>query len=154
MTGIVADLLTRGDHPRGVKVRLRDGRVGRVQALVSQEEGERGERSVGGADADLGRNGEGEFAGRGGRSRGYRQERDIRDEDEYLYDESKQASRGNEGLFGALEAADRKHKAAAGGKMVDEGGYEVVTCPVCMVFKGDERAVQHHVEEHYIDHYK
>lgn len=38
--------------------------------------------------------------------------------------------------------------------MVDEGGYEVVTCPVCMVFKGDERAVQHHVEEHYIDHYK
>jgi len=28
--GIVAELLTRGDHPRGVKVRLQDGQVGRV----------------------------------------------------------------------------------------------------------------------------
>lgn len=26
--GFVGELLTRGDHPRGVKVRLRDGRVG------------------------------------------------------------------------------------------------------------------------------
>ncbi|KAF2785995.1 hypothetical protein K505DRAFT_192181, partial [Melanomma pulvis-pyrius CBS 109.77] len=34
--GIVADLLTRGDHPRGVKVRLRDGRVGRVQKVVEE----------------------------------------------------------------------------------------------------------------------
>lgn len=33
--GTVAQLLTRGDHPRGVKVRLTDGRVGRVQQLVS-----------------------------------------------------------------------------------------------------------------------
>ena len=32
--GVVSDILTRGDHHRGVKVRLRDGRVGRVQALL------------------------------------------------------------------------------------------------------------------------
>ncbi|CAK4028800.1 Hypothetical predicted protein [Lecanosticta acicola] len=31
--GIVQDLLTRGDHPRGIKVRLQDGRVGRVQRM-------------------------------------------------------------------------------------------------------------------------
>ena len=32
-SGRVADGLTRGNHPRGVKVRLQDGRVGRVQSL-------------------------------------------------------------------------------------------------------------------------
>ncbi|KAF2209422.1 hypothetical protein CERZMDRAFT_11921, partial [Cercospora zeae-maydis SCOH1-5] len=31
--GIVKDVLTRGDHPRGIKVRLADGRVGRVQRI-------------------------------------------------------------------------------------------------------------------------
>lgn len=35
VTGTVAQLLTRGDHPHGVKVRLTDGRVGRVQQLTS-----------------------------------------------------------------------------------------------------------------------
>ncbi|OCK96062.1 uncharacterized protein K441DRAFT_554007 [Cenococcum geophilum 1.58] len=36
--GIVGELLTRGDHPRGIKVRLRDGRVGRVQGLCGEAE--------------------------------------------------------------------------------------------------------------------
>ena len=34
--GIVRDLLTRSAfHPRGIKVRLTDGQVGRVQQIVS-----------------------------------------------------------------------------------------------------------------------
>jgi len=32
-TGQISDILTRGDHPRGIKVRLTDGQVGRVQSL-------------------------------------------------------------------------------------------------------------------------
>ena len=33
--GVVAEILTRSSsHPHGIKVRLRDGRVGRVQAIV------------------------------------------------------------------------------------------------------------------------
>ena len=32
--GVVGEVLTRGDHPRGVKVRLVDGRVGRVVGLL------------------------------------------------------------------------------------------------------------------------
>lgn len=32
-TGQVADILTRGDHPRGIKVRLADGQIGRVQSI-------------------------------------------------------------------------------------------------------------------------
>ena len=35
--GVVADILTRGNHPRGIKVRLLDGQVGRVQRMGSAE---------------------------------------------------------------------------------------------------------------------
>ncbi|MBN2151261.1 MAG: YwbE family protein [Candidatus Lokiarchaeota archaeon] len=35
--GVVKDVLTNSsNHPRGIKVRLQDGRVGRVQAIVSR----------------------------------------------------------------------------------------------------------------------
>ncbi|KAF1958316.1 hypothetical protein CC80DRAFT_385642, partial [Byssothecium circinans] len=167
--GIVADLLTRGDHPRGVKVRLRDGRVGRVQRLCSEEEGEKGEGLVGGRDAGLGRNGEGAGGGasggigvggrRGGRG-GFVHVRDIREDDEYFYDEqSVPESRGHGGLFAALEAADKEHEELRGwdgeageipqGEGVGGSGSEVAKCPVCGVFEGDERAVAFHVEEHF-----
>ncbi|KAF7953477.1 uncharacterized protein EAE97_000876 [Botrytis byssoidea] len=63
--GFVGELLTRGDHPRGVKVRLRDGRVGRVQRLCTEGEAEEGEGGMRG----LGRNGE-VGGGEGGRSVG------------------------------------------------------------------------------------
>jgi uncharacterized repeat protein (TIGR03833 family) len=36
--GVVKDILTRSaNHPRGIKVRLRDGKIGRVQEVVTQE---------------------------------------------------------------------------------------------------------------------
>lgn len=34
-TGTIADFLTRGNHPRGIKVRLSDGKIGRVRSLAS-----------------------------------------------------------------------------------------------------------------------
>ncbi|KIW65819.1 hypothetical protein PV04_08041 [Phialophora macrospora] len=34
--GTVSQLLTRHNHPRGIKVKLTDGRVGRVQQILSQ----------------------------------------------------------------------------------------------------------------------
>jgi uncharacterized repeat protein (TIGR03833 family) len=34
-SGQVSDILTRGDHPRGIKVRLTDGQIGRVQSLAA-----------------------------------------------------------------------------------------------------------------------
>jgi uncharacterized repeat protein (TIGR03833 family) len=146
VSGIVADLLTRGDHPRGVKVRLRDGRVGRVQRIVSVEEGERGEGVVGGAGANLGRDGAGSSRGGGFGMRGGRMERDIREEDDYLYDESKVVTR-NDGLFGALEEADQRWREQSGGGKKEH--VDVVVCPVCAEFEGDERAVAHHVEGHF-----
>ena len=36
--GVVRDVLTRSArHPHGIKVRLRDGRVGRVQKIISPD---------------------------------------------------------------------------------------------------------------------
>lgn len=78
--------------------------------------------------------------------RGGRVERDIRDEDEYLYDEGRE-ERGSEGLFGALEEADRKWREERSGGVKKEE--EVVVCPVCGEFEGDERAVAFHVEGHF-----
>jgi uncharacterized repeat protein (TIGR03833 family) len=37
-TGNISDILTRGDHPRGIKVRLTDGQIGRVQSLAPSHE--------------------------------------------------------------------------------------------------------------------
>ncbi|NWF95029.1 MAG: YwbE family protein [Candidatus Thorarchaeota archaeon] len=35
--GVVKEILTNSEiHPRGIKVRLRDGRVGRVQAIIGR----------------------------------------------------------------------------------------------------------------------
>lgn len=147
MTGIVADVLTSGDHPRGVKVRLRDGRVGRVQGLVAEAEGERGEAEVGGAEAGLGRNGEEERGrGRGGRgARGaFRGVRDVRD-DEYVWDESRERQLGEYFAGLDLEGTPREVGVRDGFKS------ELVTCPVCTVFEGDERAVAFHVEQHFQD---
>ncbi|KAI4168702.1 MAG: hypothetical protein LQ343_006206 [Gyalolechia ehrenbergii] len=36
-SGRIAGILTKGDHPRGIKVRLTDGQIGRVQSLSLQE---------------------------------------------------------------------------------------------------------------------
>ena len=57
-TGHIAQILTKGNHPRGIKVRLNDGQIGRVQSLSSaapivtssphQNEVEAFERSIGG----------------------------------------------------------------------------------------------------------
>lgn len=33
--GKITDILTKGDHPRGIKVRLADGQIGRVQSIYS-----------------------------------------------------------------------------------------------------------------------
>ena len=36
-TGQIDQLLTRGNHPRGIKVRLTDGQIGRVQSLTGSD---------------------------------------------------------------------------------------------------------------------
>jgi hypothetical protein len=83
---------------------------------------------------------------RGTGMRGGRIERDIRDEDEYLYDENRRPEVASSGLFAALEQADQRHRQERGGPVSNE---KVATCPVCGEFEGDETAVAHHVESHF-----
>jgi uncharacterized repeat protein (TIGR03833 family) len=160
--GIVGELLTRGDHPRGIKVRLQDGRVGRVQRIVSQETAMAGFAGLSGS----GRNGEmgaesnvgvkttsGSIRGFSGRRYG-----------DFRTDEP------DEPLNAGLSLADyvvtkakgkgRQKKQNALGPEGDLGEDEDTNipsddpvtsskCPVCGEFEGDEAAVAHHVNGHF-----
>ena len=77
--GLIQDILTKGDHPQGVKVRLVDGRVGRVQSLgegcSSTSSGSSavifgGEKGVGGSRGLDGGSGDGGGIGRKAGSNG------------------------------------------------------------------------------------
>ncbi|KAL9094836.1 MAG: hypothetical protein Q9165_002785 [Trypethelium subeluteriae] len=125
--GTVQDVLTRGDHPRGIKVRTSDGRVGRVQRLSSSgvEETPQGSHiNMMRTDAELETPGEPVSEQRGLSLGDFlpisEDERDERDRD------------------------DENDRVA-----VDQDEAGVSACPVCGKFKGDETAVAHHVGTHF-----
>jgi uncharacterized repeat protein (TIGR03833 family) len=153
--GIVDEVLTSGDHPRGIKVRLVDGRVGRVQAMVSA----RTAREASAGLVDLGRDGENasQSSARGGRRPQFT---DVRD-DPYDY-ESNQASRSGPSLMDYVRQKPvrtrkgRQSTIGANDEAVEESSVqqgvtasELVKCPVCNEFEGDEGAVAHHVNSHF-----
>ena len=81
---------------------------------------------------------------------GGRVERDIRDEDEYLFENRGAVS--DAGYLAVLEEADRRHDARRGLAGQDlPGKTETAVCPVCGEFEGDEVAVAHHVEQHFAE---
>ena len=140
--GVVQDVLTSGDHWRGVKVRLRGGLVGRVQRLVdesnpsSETTGEGEENLDGRVSASAPPRGR--FAGR---------YTDIRQDEEleeppprsladfirFPDEEQGESARGDEGF-------------AADGQQHDFKGAGI-KCPICEAFEGDEMAVTHHIEQ-------
>ncbi|KAK0724080.1 hypothetical protein B0H67DRAFT_640651 [Lasiosphaeris hirsuta] len=125
--GVVQDVLTRGNHPRGIKVRLADGRVGRVQSMAA----------VGG--------GSGSAAAAVPPSNG-QPERGGREEEE----EEEEGPTAAVGLDAYLKPARRRQgRGRAGGE--GTGGEEALSCPVCGEFEGDEAAVAHHVAGHFDD---
>ena len=174
--GTVAELLTRGNHPRGIKVRLQDGRVGRVQRMASEEEAKVGSEGLSG----LGRNGEagggtggqigldekseqmqsrmmgapiGGFTGR--KYGDYRLE--APDEppanelslDDYIVTKgSKKNRRGKSAQKDAEPGVDNDgiEEPAETGSTSQSA---TMLCPVCEEFEGDEVAVAHHVSGHF-----
>ncbi|KAI1849985.1 hypothetical protein JX265_003358 [Neoarthrinium moseri] len=162
--GIVKDVLTRGDHHRGIKVRLADGRIGRVQRMDSGAAGSR--EGTSGASAP----GAGDSTQpppafdalppprHSGRRPRYR---DIRS------DEPLEAPQEQIDLSAYIVAPKRKGKGRKSRPLDDDvpddqpsapatgsGGIADVssataTCPVCGTFEGDEAAVAHHVAEHF-----
>ncbi|KXJ88300.1 hypothetical protein Micbo1qcDRAFT_166962 [Microdochium bolleyi] len=162
VSGTVRDVLTRGDHHRGIKVRLADGRIGRVQSLarpaasgMTVADGTSSSPSaVGGDDpATVARDLQiQQYTRRPGKYRDIREDEPLEapaeqtDLSAYIKParprgKGKKAttaySNGNEG-------ADLQQPPPPGDVVS-----ATVTCPVCSVFEGDEAAVAHHVAEHF-----
>ncbi|KAG0651962.1 hypothetical protein D0Z07_1362 [Hyphodiscus hymeniophilus] len=135
--GIVADVLTNGNHPRGIKVRLVDGRVGRVQKIVTEEEARAGSDGLSG----LSRNGE--QAADTFPPRIDRRIRDMRHEDETGIPASGYSLADFLPVENPLREEHTELLPAA------ETSGPVSTCPVCGEFEGDEFAVSHHVNSHF-----
>ncbi|UNI25076.1 hypothetical protein JDV02_010781 [Purpureocillium takamizusanense] len=166
--GIVAELLTRGDHPRGIKVRLRGGQVGRVQRMADNTT-TTAASSYSSSFPSWGRNGEeaGSSSNNNNNNRvaapplsaGRFTHRytDVRRElDEFP---EGPPARSLADFMPALLPDNEDAAAATGGErrrrveeedVSDAGLPPVVRCPVCEAFEGDETAVTHHVErEHF-----
>jgi uncharacterized repeat protein (TIGR03833 family) len=173
--GSIAEILTNGDHPHGIKVRLTDGRVGRVQRLATKEEAEAGTSTQ-----QLGRNGEstlqvhgsnGEFQARGpgtvtyhdARTDGYDYEYSRREDaglslEDYVVQKPRRGRRnaaksGNSSAEHTVDAeqrnpSPRNDTAELTGTPSATLTATTTVCPVCP-FEGDEDAVSHHVTSHF-----
>ncbi|KAH9213939.1 hypothetical protein DL95DRAFT_390063 [Leptodontidium sp. 2 PMI_412] len=170
--GTVAELLTRGNHPRGIKVRLQDGRVGRVQRMASEEEARAGSAGLSG----LGRDGESgggglidemgdgrspmmgsQIGGFTGRKYGdYRLDApdepptpELSLEDYIVTKGNKKNRRGKnvQKIGPDPETADDGPASPSGNESALKSATSV--CPVCGEFEGDEAAVAHHVNGHF-----
>jgi uncharacterized repeat protein (TIGR03833 family) len=136
--GVVADVLTSGNHPCGIKVRLVDGRVGRVQRMVTEEEAKAGLDGLNGLRRD-GEQGGSQFVPRpAGRMR----HRDVREEEEMT-----PTSGYNLSDFLPLGHPLREESTTLIPPVETSG--QLSTCPVCGEFEGDEVAVSHHVNSHF-----
>ena len=162
--GTVAHVLTRGDHHRGIKVRLVDGRVGRVQSMVPGTDGDLSMQSstssyatdnpsfsppitptpeatrVPGGDR------------RRPRYRGARLEEplDVAPEQidlgAYIIPSRR---KGGDKKGANVSQASRAENSSNNNSQELDVTSAVVTCPVCGAFEGDETAVAHHVAEHF-----
>ena len=141
--GTVQDVLTSGDHPRGIKVRMTDGRVGRVQRMASVAQTTPSQ--IGGAVAGTGEmqvvtNAAAQTNGRQPQLR----YRDMRLDDE------PEAPPANYDLSAFIKTAKPKKGKAVKAKSAENSPEPAdLSCPVCGSFKGDETAVAHHVESHF-----
>ncbi|KAI5370397.1 hypothetical protein Slin15195_G012730 [Septoria linicola] len=122
--GIVQDLLTRGDHPRGIKVRLTDGRVGRVQRMSTTPSS--ASRAQAGTPARP----------------TFKHVADVRYEDEYA---EGPPPRTFADYFPDEPAPSTMQQSAPDLKTA------TARCPICEEFEGDEIAVSNHVAKHFGD---
>ncbi|KAF2769953.1 hypothetical protein EJ03DRAFT_343034 [Teratosphaeria nubilosa] len=131
--GIVSDLLTHGNHPRGIKVRLRDGRVGRVQRMANASIATPAPAITNSAQGTVSRG-----------NRILRMEEDVRKyEDEFP---EGPPPRSFAAYFPESDGEDEA--LASSGVAAASFGSAIAKCPICGMFEGDEVAVSRHVDEH------
>ncbi|KAH7877255.1 uncharacterized protein C8R40DRAFT_1159751 [Lentinula edodes] len=132
--GTVAEVLTSGDHPRGIKVKLVDGRVGRVQRMITEAEAKAGSSGL----TNLDRNGEPSVTS-------------------HLAASSNQSCfrnsfiRQESGMNPTPVGFNLEQGAGNCGQDFGRTSSDSTTqiCPVCYDFEGDEVAIAHHVDFHF-----
>ncbi|KAL2151787.1 hypothetical protein VTH82DRAFT_6885 [Thermothelomyces myriococcoides] len=161
--GAVAQLLTKGNHPRGIKVRLADGRVGRVQSMVGEaagavsldHSGDEPDLTLASAPAGV----------RHGRRGGRRHYADVRQEpppptaqpvglDAYIKPSKLRGNKGKKaGSSSATDDAKGENSPEAPMQPANSplAEQDDVLCPVCGDFRGDVAALTHHVQTHFDD---
>jgi uncharacterized repeat protein (TIGR03833 family) len=122
--GEVQQLLTRGNHPRGIKVRLTDGRVGRVQRMASDNPPSQ-QPTTTPSPFTVRREGAGAPTYSDVRNNEFPSEPPPRTLFDFL-PETNTALASEPVIFSSA----------------------TVKCPICDAFEGDEAAVTHHVESH------
>ena len=123
--GVVQDVLTKGNHPRGIKVRLRDGQVGRVQRMMG-----------GGGESDATTRPPPPTTGRF-----TMRYTDVRADDEFLDGPPPRSLADFFPTDPTPAAADAAPNEPAQGAAI---------CPICECFEGDEAAVSYHVEREHL----
>ncbi|KAK3492007.1 uncharacterized protein B0T23DRAFT_317181 [Neurospora hispaniola] len=146
VSGTIQDVLTKGNHPRGIKVRLTDGRVGRVQSMNSNPDS-------GSADMDS-FNATFDSPSRQPHHRGgSRPDRGGHPQpppaqqfglDAYIKPAKTKGRRGGAGQ--ASTVSDPMPSTTTTTTIEPE---EESVCPVCADFRGDATAVAHHVAAHF-----
>jgi uncharacterized repeat protein (TIGR03833 family) len=127
--GIVQDILTSGDHPRGIKVRLRNGQVGRVQRLD---------------DGPSEPSSEAAPASNASSSRFSSRYTDVRNDD-YLEGPPPRS------LADFMPVLDEPTANTSLGEAADDRiSGDIVVCPICEAFEGDEVAVTHHLDREHL----
>ncbi|KAI5861948.1 hypothetical protein GGS23DRAFT_611121 [Durotheca rogersii] len=174
VSGVVRDVLTRGDHHRGIKVRLTDGRIGRVQSIAdassptnsgSTTAVQGGVASPADGLVDPVSNATSRPRGRSPRYRDARLEEPLEaapqqaDLSAFIVParrqgKGKKGQRGQKGQRGetSRSRSPANHHRTPLGNEVDAAadvGSVITTCPVCGTFEGDETAVSYHVAEHF-----
>lgn len=134
--GVVQDLLTRGNHPRGIKVRLNDGRVGRVQRMANDQTPPQQQ-----------------LAQQQHQSAGFVVRREGRQAPTYtdIRNDEYPSLPPPRTLFDFMpETEPETRSAEVAGVQSEPVIFSSATakCPICGIFEGDEAAVTHHVEEH------
>jgi uncharacterized repeat protein (TIGR03833 family) len=144
VVGVVQDVLTRGNHPRGIKVRLADGRVGRVQTMAT------GGEKTSFIPTEVDDDGAGPSQLRELFPRGRIGSPPAPEVGLDAYIKPGKQRRGRRGKAGGTSTSTEAGPAVAEAAD-DVNAGETTTCPVCGEFEGDEAAVAHHVATHFDD---
>lgn len=165
--GTVKDVLTSGNHPRGIKVRLSDGRIGRVQQMsdaspVAASTPEAHQAIQSELQRDLAIQQRVRGPDRGGSGRKFTSERLKSRYTDMRLDEGAEQPPEELDLMAFVKPAKQKKRNQKATKQespppappteVSEAvpaSSLTTTCPVCGNFEGDEVAVAHHVGGHF-----